>query len=144
MEAHPVTVEEYRRFDPTYKPVAAYSSYAAGVSWHQAVAYCAWLSKKEGKPYRLPTEAEWEYAARGGKQTPFFSGDTQPKPGDVNAWGLAIGEGNPEWVADWYAPYVAGAQTDPTGPLHGMFKVVRGGGLDYRKSKPGESYPEHA
>jgi hypothetical protein len=144
MASHPVTVEEYQRFDPAYKPVAAYPAYAAGISWHQAVAYCAWLSKKEGKPYRLPTEAEWEYAARAGKQTPFFTGDTPPKPGEANAWGLAIGEGTPEWVADWYAPYVAGAQTDPTGPLHGMFKVVRGGGLDFRKSKPGESYPEKA
>ena len=144
MEAHPVTVEEYRRFDPGYKPAAAYPTYVAGVSWHQAVAYCAWLSKKEGKPYRLPTEAEWEYASRGGKQTSFFTGDTPPKAGDANAWGLVIGEGTPEWVADWYAPYQAGEQRDPTGPLHGLFKVVRGGGLDFRKSKPGESYPERA
>lgn len=144
MGSYPVTVAEYQQFDPAYKPVAAYSNYAAGISWHQAVAYCGWLSKKEGKSYRLPTEAEWEYAARGGKQTPFFSGETQPKPGDTNNWGLAIGEGTPEWVADWYAPYQAGEQKDPTGPQHGLFKIVRGGGLDFRKSKPGESYPERA
>jgi len=144
MESHPVTVEEYRRFDPTYKPVAAYPSYAAGVSWHQATAYCVWLSKRESKPYRLPTEAEWEYAARGGKQTPFFTGDAPPKAGEANVWGLVIDEGTPEWVADWYAPYPAGEQIDPTGPLHGLFKVVRGGGLDFRKSKPGESYPERS
>ena len=144
MASRPVTVAEYQQFDPTYKSVAAYPNYAAGISWHQAVAYCAWLSKKEGKPYRLPTEAEWEYAARAGKQTPFFTGDTPPKAGDRNSFGLEIGEGTPEWVADWYAPYPASEQKDPTGPLHGLFKVVRGGGLDYRKSKPGESYPEHS
>lgn len=144
MASHPVKVAEYQQFDPTYKPVATYPNYAAGISWHQAVAYCAWLSKKEGKPYRLPTEAEWEYAARAGKQTPFFTGDTQPRAGETNSFGLEIGEGTPEWVADWYAPYQAGEQKDPTRPLHGLFKVVRGGGLDYRKSKPGESYPERA
>ena len=117
MASRPVTVAEYQQFDPTYKSVAAYPNYAAGISWHQAVAYCAWLSKKEGKPYRLPTEAEWEYAARAGKQTPFFTGDTPPKAGDRNSFGLEIGEGTPEWVADWYAPYPASEQKDPTGPL---------------------------
>jgi formylglycine-generating enzyme required for sulfatase activity len=141
---HLITVAEFQQFDPTYKPVAAYPHYAAGISYQQAVAFCAWLSKKEGKTYRLPTEAEWEYAARAGHQTPFFTGDTPPAPGQANPWGVVIGEGTPEWVADWYAPYTSGPQTDPTGPLHGDFRVVRGGGLDFRKSKPGESYPAAA
>lgn len=138
---HLVTVEQFRQFDPAYKPVAAYPNYAAGISYQQALDFCAWLSKKEGKPYRLPTEAEWEYTARAGHQTPFFTGDAPPAPGQANPWGVVIGEGSPEWVADWYAPYMEGPQTDPTGPLHGYFRVVRGGGLDFRKSKPGESYP---
>ena len=107
-------------------------------------AFCAWLTKKTGKPYRLPTEAEWEYAERAGTQTPFFTGDTPPAPGAANAWGVVMGEGTPEWVADWYGPYPSAAQTDPTGPLHGYFRVVRGGGLDFRKSKPGEVYPATA
>jgi formylglycine-generating enzyme required for sulfatase activity len=142
--AHLVTVKEFQQFDPTYKPVAAYPDYAAGISYQQAVAFCAWLTKRTGKPYRLPTEAEWEYAERAGTQTPFFTGDTPPALGQANAWGVVMGEGTPEWVADWYGPYPSVAQTDPTGPLHGYFRVVRGGGLDFRKSKPGENYPAMA
>jgi hypothetical protein len=141
---HLITAAEFQQFDPSYKPVAAYPNYAAGISYTQAVAFCEWLTKKTGKPYRLPTEAEWEYAERAGTQTPFFTGDTQPKPGEANAWGIVIGEGTPEWVADWYGPYSADAQTDPTGPTQGYFRVVRGGGLDFRKSKPGEVYPATA
>lgn len=141
---HLITVKEFQEFDPSYQGVAAYPDYAAGISYEQAIAFCAWLTKKTGKPYRLPTEAEWEYAERAGTQTPFFTGDTPPAPGEKNAWGVVMGEGTPEWVADWYGPYEAEAQTDPTGPLHGHFRVVRGGGLDYRKTKPGEVYPAMA
>lgn len=141
---HLVSVAEFQQFDPSYKPAAAYPDYAAGISYERAVAYCSWLSKKLGKPYRLPTEAEWEYTARAGTQTPFFTGDTPPEPGQANPWGVVIGEGTPEWVADWYGPYAAAAQTDPTGPSHGDFRVVRGGGLDFRKSKPDEVVPAMA
>ncbi len=141
---HLVTVKDFQQFDPTYQPAAAYPDYAAGISYSQAVAFCAWLSKKTRKPYRLPTEAEWEYVERAGTQTPFFTGDTPPSPSQPNAWGVVMGEGKPEWVADWYGPYPSAAQIDPTGPLHGYFRVVRGGGLDFRKSKPGETYPATA
>lgn len=141
---HLVTVKEFQEFDPAYKGVAAYPGYAAGVSYEQALEYCAWLTKKTGKPYRLPTEAEWEYTARAGTQTPFFTGDAPPAPGQANSWGVVMGEGTPEWVADWYGPYDADAQVDPTGPLQGDTRVVRGGGLDFRKSKPSESYPAMA
>ena len=141
---HLVTAKEFLAFDPAYKPVPAYPDYAAGISYNQAVAFCAWLSLKTGKSYRLPTEAEWEYVERAGSTTPFFTGDTPPRPGQPNAWGVVMGEGAPEWVADWYGPYPSVAQTDPTGPAHGYFRVVRGGGLDFRKSKPGESYPATA
>jgi len=139
--SHLISVAEFQRFDPSYKPVAAHPDYAAGISYQQALDFCAWLSNREGKSYRLPTEAEWEYTARAGQQTPFFTGNTPPAPGQANSWGVVIGEGSPEWVADWYAPYTDGPQTDPTGPLHGYFRVVRGGGLDFRKSKKGGSYP---
>ena len=116
------------------------------MTWQQAVDFCDWLSKKEGKPYRLPTEAEWEYACRAGTTTPFShrrrtdAGAGQPRPdadktaGDrtvgsyqPNAWGLHDMHGNvAEWCLDWYGPYEAGEQTDPVGRADGYARVVRG------------------
>ena len=121
--------------------VAEFPGYAAGVSWNQAMAYCAWLTKKTGKPYRLPTEAEWEYVARAGA-----TGYVARKPEDVaNAFGVKnMGVGRPEWVMDWYGPYPEGALVDPVGPEIGYTKVVRGGGLDYRHAKPGQVVPAEA
>ena len=137
-----VTADQYRQFDPSFKPDPAFAPYVSGVSWDQAMAYCAWLSKKEGKPYRLPTEAEWEYVARAGTNSPFSSGEQPPTPGAPNPWGVSnMSSGAAEWVLDWYGPYAAGAQTDPTGPASGYARVVRGGGLDWRHSKPGEIAP---
>jgi formylglycine-generating enzyme required for sulfatase activity len=95
---------------------------ALGMTWHAAAEYCRWLSAKTGKPYRLPTEAEWEYAARAGTTTPWSSGAAAPSLGDVawyaensdsaphvvatkkpNPWGLYDMHGNvAEWVLDQY------------------------------------------
>ena len=58
-----ITIEQFRRFKKEYKCNNAFKPYVSGISWDEAMAFCEWLSKKEGKPYRLPTEAEWEYAA---------------------------------------------------------------------------------
>jgi len=125
------------------------------VSWDDAVGFCQRLSESPaeraaGRSYRLPTEAEWEYACRAGKGgtafghgaafTPdlgnFAAGDAQSgrtTPVDrypANAWGLHDTHGNVwEWCADWYGEnyYAASAARDPGGPASGRFRVLRGG-----------------
>lgn len=118
-----------------------------GVSWNDALAYCRWLSEQTGETYRLPTEAEWEYAARGGAkgQGYLYAGGNEV---DVVAWysqnsdsrthrvgqkrpnelGLYDMSGNVfEWCRDWYGPYSSEAQPNPTGPENGALRVIRGG-----------------
>ncbi len=144
ISASEVTAEQFRQFRPEYKSNPEYAPYASGVSWNDAVAFCNWLSKKEGKPYRLPTEAEWEYAARAGTKTPFSSGATPPANDTPNAWGLKnMHTGLAEWVLDWYGSYPTATQTDPVGPAGGIAKVLRGGGLDDRAEKNGPHVGEH-
>lgn len=126
-----VTVDDYKKFDPRYKGVEEYYPYATGISWYDAVAYCKWLSKKEGKPYRLPTEAEWEYVCRSGTETVFYSGDSLPNVHSPNSRGIYnMSDNIAEWVYDWYGEYPDSGQTDPVGPIDGMAKVVRGAGID--------------
>jgi len=137
-----VTAEQYRQFDPTF----AGSGYAVGVNWHEAAAFAKWLSQQEGKPYRLPTEAEWEYVCRAGTTSLFWSGSAAPKAGAANPWGVKNMHGLPrEWVLDWHGTYLPDSQVDPVGPAIGMIKVVRGGGDAYnarsasRQALPPES-----
>lgn len=126
-----VTLEQYRRFDPAFDNPSPYAPYVTGISWYEARAFAEWLSRKEGRSYRLPTEAEWEYAARAGTSSLFWSGDAPPAEGAVSPWGLRnVHSGPAEWVADWHGEYPAGRQLDPTGPAEGFARVVRGGGLD--------------
>ena len=109
-----VTLGEYRRFRPDFAGLEEVAPFASGMSWHEAVAFCKWLSEKEGKPYRLPTEAEWEYAARNAGQFDLHNMLSGPL----------------EWCQDWYGPYEENTQCDPVGPNGGFARVVRGGCLD--------------
>jgi len=153
------------------------------VSWFDAVKYCNALSKREGLPacyairgktvsfkglscggYRLPTEAEWEYAARAGTtgarhgpldSVAWHGGNSGRKTHPVgrkraNAWGLYDMLGNVwEWTGDWKGSYASGRQTDPTGPSRGSSRVGRGGSWNgtgrsvrsaYRLYSPGRRY----
>ena len=146
------------------------------VSWYDAVLFCNQLSMREGKRpvyrlpdgapvktrqevedaivfdrkadgYRLPTEAEWEHAARAGRGTEYagsddvdavawYRGNAGGKTHSVgqkrpNAWGLYDMSGNVwEWCWDWYGDYPANVSVDPIGPNNGSFRVFRGGSWD--------------
>ncbi|HUV14635.1 MAG TPA: SUMF1/EgtB/PvdO family nonheme iron enzyme [Acidobacteriota bacterium] len=126
---------------------------AMGMTWRNAVTFCRWLTKKTGREYRLPTEAEWEYACRAGSTSVYGSGanlddltnrvwfraNSGGKPHGVgekeaNAWGLYDMAGNVrEWVHDFYSPeaYAEIARTNPVvnprGPDEGRVHVARGG-----------------
>ncbi|MGV3663801.1 MAG: SUMF1/EgtB/PvdO family nonheme iron enzyme [Prosthecobacter sp.] len=91
MSATEVTVGQYRQSDPDFRKTHPNDDDAVtAITWDQAVKFCAWLSAKDGRTYRLPTEAEWEYACRAGTTTLFNTGDAlpdgfQPWSGDLAA-----------------------------------------------------------
>ncbi len=118
------------------------------VSWFDATAYCEWLSEKSGKPYRLPSEAEWERAARGGIEGKLYTwGDDAPEnqpsyselwlqgPERVgqrppNKFGLHdMSENVHEWCLDWFDPryYLNSPSINPQGPAIGTRRASRGG-----------------
>lgn len=106
-----VTVAQFRQFEPNFKKhdpksKPADNDAASGVTWERAVAFCEWLTKTEGKTYRLPTEAEWEYACRAGTTTLFHSGDTLPHQhqkwfGEENYRGVYFPSGLMPEAYDW-------------------------------------------
>ena len=150
---HEVTQAQYEQvmgvnpseFKGTANPVET-------VNWDDAVEFCRKLSelpaeKAAGNVYRLPTEAEWDYACRAGTTTKYSFGDNAWDSGDYhwssynaddkthpvggkkpNAWGLYDMHGNvSEWCQDWYCDYPSGTVTDPTGFALGLDRVRRGG-----------------
>ena len=134
---------------------------ATYVSWNDAVEFCKKLSQTEGRKYRLPTEAEWEYACRADTKTAYSFGDSDSSLGDYawfnnnanaadekyahavaqkkpNPWGLYGLHGNVwEWCGDWYGEntYLPRQVIDPNGPSSGKYRILRGGSW--------LTYPEH-
>ncbi|MBO4307325.1 MAG: formylglycine-generating enzyme family protein [Bacteroidales bacterium] len=124
------------------------------VTYYQAREFCTRLSNMTGHTFRLPTEAQWEYAARGGQNAPstptLYSGSDNPNTvgwhldnsgnkthtvgtKEANALGLYDMTGNVyEWCLDFYGAYPSDAQTDPLGPDDGQMRVLRGGAWSYR------------
>jgi formylglycine-generating enzyme required for sulfatase activity len=168
---HPVTNAQYRRFveaegrDPPRHwtegaiPPGKEDHPVVHVSWDDARAYCAWLGAAvdAGRPgaVSLPTEAQWEYAARGAGTRRYPWGDEEPTAehanfagnvGDTTAVGSYPQGATPEgvhdlagnvweWCADWYGEYGEGEAQDPTGPETGRGRVLRGGAFDGRAGR---------
>ena len=173
MGATEVTQEQYQQVVGSNPSVFKNpKSPVENVSWSDATKFCELLAAKTGKPVRLPTEAEWEYAYRAGSTTRYYYGDyldgeelqayawfednsertTHPvglkKP---NAWGLFDMAGNVwEWCQDYYkGPYEEKTATDPKGPATGDLRVLRGGcwesrSLSERGANRGAVNPDRA
>ncbi len=159
LQATEVTQGQWKRVmgnNPSYFKDCGDDCPVETVSWDDVQEFIRRLNKMEGtSKYRLPTEAEWEYACRAGTQTPFYTGKCistdqenyegiDPMPGcpegksigrhikvgsfPPNPWGLYDMHGNvSEWCQDWYGNYPTGDITDPKGPSTGSDRVIRGG-----------------
>ena len=153
--AHRVIVSPFRmaRCQVTNADFAAFRKFefadpalpVVSVSWFDAAAYCEWLAAQWKLPVRLPTEAEWEFAARGGfAQRLYPWGDALPAKQSDRWWDgpEPVGRGEPngyglfdmcqnvhEWCSDWYDPgyYAVSPEVDPQGPAHGVRRASKGG-----------------
>jgi formylglycine-generating enzyme required for sulfatase activity len=151
----PVTNSQYEQFDPDHRqrrPAWSGDDHpVVCVNWIEAAAFCLWLSQRDGREYRLPTEAQWEYAARGSDERIFpwgnfwdpkrcnsadeSAGMSQTTPvkqfaEGASPFGILDMVGNVwEWCADWFAPGYGSeaAQNNPAGPSSGKDRVCRGG-----------------
>ena len=153
---YPITQGEFYAFDRS--AISQPNLPVVDVSWLRAVDYCAWLAQQTGRPYRLPSEAEWEYACRAGSTSPFSIGNsitsedanflydengkrvglghsTPVGSYGLNAFGLGDMHGNVcEWVSDCWRPNYQGAPSDGSPWLEAAEtkrRVIRGGAWDY-------------
>ena len=130
------------------------------VSWYDCQEFVSRLNSLTGRTFRLPTEAEWEYAARGGNKSRHYKYSGSDNIGNVawhagnsgssthavgtktaNELGIYDMSGNVyEWCSDWYGDYSAGTQTNPQGPSSGSIRVLRGGGWYFRAGSCRVSY----
>ena len=151
MGRHEVTQGEWRRMmgdNPSHFQQCGEDCPVEQVSWHEARKFLAALERAApGERFRLPTEAEWEYACRAGTTTPYSTGEslmarqanydgpeisrgTTMRVGSFppNAWGLYDMHGNVwEWCEDWFCPYPEGPAVDPVGVCAADKKIIRGG-----------------
>jgi Uncharacterized conserved protein len=151
MMRYEVTFEQYDAYcEATGKPKPSDEGWGRGsrpvinVSWDDANEYARWLSRKTGKTWRLPTEAEWEYAAKGGQSYTYSGSDNIDAVGwydsngggqthpvgqkQPNGYGLYDMTGNVwEWCADWYGSYGSSSASNPQGANTGSNRVYRGG-----------------
>ncbi len=161
--SHPVTLSDYYigKFEVTQAlwraVMGSNPSYMQGnnlpverVSWNDCQTFVNQLNSLTGRRFSLPTEAQWEYAARGGgssrgykyagsnivENVAWYTGSSDTRSHEVggkhpNELGIYDMSGNVwEWCSDWYGAYGSSAQSDPTGPTSGTYRVVRGGNWD--------------
>jgi len=142
----------YEEHDMVGKWIWVDNNPITNITWYDAEAYCKWLSEISGETYKLPTEAQWEFAARGGlkskgykysgsnniKEVSWFDETTNekgPKPvGKLksNELGIYDMSGNAwEWCADKYGKYTSAVAKDPQGTDKGAYRVIRGGSWYY-------------
>ena len=176
---YPVTVAEYKAFcNATNRPMPGWEPSGGWIDTHpmanikytDAVDYCEWLSDKFNDNYRLPTEAEWEYAARGGNKGKGYIYSGSNKLEDVGVYGAnsagrthSVGSKKPnelglhdmsgnvwEWCQDWYRAnyYLKSPDFNPGGPASGYYRVLRGGAwgmaaFDCRVTSRYESGPDY-
>jgi formylglycine-generating enzyme required for sulfatase activity len=153
----PVTTGEFRKFRGSHAPEEEDNLPVVCVSWRDADGYCEWLSEQSGREYRLPSEAEWEFACRAGSHTPFSGGDEISTDAanflyDENGTPVGLGHRTPvgsyppndfglhdmhgnvcEWVADTWRTDYLGAPTDGSTRLlpPDLRRMIRGGAWDY-------------
>ena len=137
---HLITVKEFQQFDSVLQRRRRLSRLRRRHQLRPGRRLIARGSqRKPASPIAFPPKRNGNTLSAPARRRPFFTGDTPPAPGQANAWGVVMGEGTPEWVADWYGPYVADAQTDPTGPRTDTSASSAAAGSTFENRSPAKS-----